>query len=672
MSRRVRVPSPFGEKPAVRKKARRSLSRRTLAAVLAPSLLLPGVFLLAAPRAAQAQTTYNWDGKDVTQSGNSYWSSFVGGQRNWNTTGSPNAAPVSAATTTLNFTASDTRANPTSVNDLGTFILNALTFAAGAHPYTLSGNFLSFVANGAINPVITNNASSLQTINNILQIASATTLTVSGVGDIALGGNLDGAGALTKTGADTLTLTGTDKYTGGTTINNGTLLLGSNTALPSGGDVSIAAANGASTLNTGAAGTNNTVRNITFNTGGNNQAGITGAGSLTLNGNVTYAPATNFTAPPATITAPLILAAGNHQFASNGNFSSDQYDTILGGGISGAGSLEKMGDGYNLALEGTNLYTGGTTVTSGYLYLAATNTLPTSGAVTVNGGILTLNPLTQTTNGVTVTGGNYSQTIGSLAGSPGGQVYLGSATLTMGTDNASTTYAGTFTGTGALVKTGAGTLTLSGVSQLAAPITINGGTLNVTGGLQSATGMQLVNVLVNSGATFAGTGAAATPAAAQITLNSGGFLRPGDARVANSTGTLFAGGLNWQSGGILNFQLGATPANTDFLSMDNGALTKGSAGGVYKFDFAGTGGITLGAAYPLIEFNSALGTTFAATDFSYTNLNSPVMFSFGPAVNGHSTLYATAASVPEGGSGVLMLFAAAGLGGGAWVLRRRK
>lgn len=70
---------------------------------------------------------------------------------------------------------------------------------------------------------------------------------------------------LIKSGSATLTLSGTNTYTGGTTINEGTLLAGSNSAFSS-GTVTV---NNGGTLNLGLAGSPHTIGNsITVNNGG--------------------------------------------------------------------------------------------------------------------------------------------------------------------------------------------------------------------------------------------------------------------------------------------------------------------------------------------------------------------------------------------------------------------
>jgi autotransporter-associated beta strand protein len=76
------------------------------------------------------------------------------------------------------------------------------------------------------------------------------------------------------------------------------------------------------------------------------------------------------------------------------------------------------------------------------------------------------------------------ETIGSLAGGgvTGGNVTLGAATLTAGGNNTSTTYSGTLSGTGGLVKAGTGTLILAGANTYSGDTTVSAGTLGVAGG----------------------------------------------------------------------------------------------------------------------------------------------------------------------------------------------
>src|SRR5262249_36681890 len=171
------------------------------------------------------------------------------------------------------------------------------------------------------------------------------------------------------------------------------------------------------------------------------------------------------------------LNAGGGAFDTNGN------NATLGGTISGTGGLTKIGSGA-LTLLGSSTYTGAAAVTAGAPQAGAANASAPASAFTVaSGATLDLN--------------GFNQSIDSLAGAR--SVTLASATLTTGNDNTSTTFSGTISGTGGLVKQGTGAQTLTGVSNYTGPTNINAGTLVVNGSLAS-------NVFVNSGGTLKGTG----------------------------------------------------------------------------------------------------------------------------------------------------------------------
>ena len=65
---------------------------------------------------------------------------------------------------------------------------------------------------------------------------------------------------------------------------------------------------------------------------------------------------------------------------------------------------------------------------------------------------------------------SFAETAGSIAGA--GNITLGTATLTAGGTNASTTFSGVISGTGGFTKAGTGTTTLSGVNTYTGMTTI--------------------------------------------------------------------------------------------------------------------------------------------------------------------------------------------------------
>ncbi|WP_240147785.1 autotransporter-associated beta strand repeat-containing protein [Luteibacter yeojuensis] len=126
---------------------------------------------------------------------------------------------------------------------------------------------------------------------------------------------LAGTGALTKLGDGTLVLTGTNTYSGGTTVNDGTLILGAGGSLAAGSGVTV---NGNGVLDVSAAGSQ------TFGT-------LDGDGQVQLGG------------------ATLAVGAGTY-----------------GGTIVGGGGVDKTGSG-TLTLNGIDTYSGPTQVLGGTL-----------------------------------------------------------------------------------------------------------------------------------------------------------------------------------------------------------------------------------------------------------------------------------------------------------------
>jgi|GEM_PF-1283115 len=210
----------------------------------------------------------------------------------------------------------------------------------------------------------------------------------------------------------------------------------------------------------------------------------TGAGKLTLTGNNSYSGGTQLqggtlgvgsstalgTGMLAMSDATTLQAAADGLTLANavtlsgvGNIDTQAYGMTLSGAISdGAtpGSLAKLGTG-TLTLSGANTYSGPTSVMAGALRAGSATGFSSRSAFVVDAnGQLDLN--------------NFNQTIGSLSGA--GNVTLGTATLTTGGDNSSTTFSGLIAGAGGLTKTGSGMLSLTGGANTL------GGDVNITGG----------------------------------------------------------------------------------------------------------------------------------------------------------------------------------------------
>jgi fibronectin-binding autotransporter adhesin len=297
---------------------------------------------------------------------------------------------------------------------------------------------------------------------NQLTVGTANNTTFSGT--IEDGGD---GGSLVKQGAGTLTLTGANTYTGGTTINAGTLAVSRDANLGEKGSLSPLSFNGGTLEALAAGGGLTSSKAVTVAAGGGTflaDAGTAsvlsgtisgpgawtkaGAGTLTLTGANTYSGGTNLNGGVLAVNSDANLGTGPLSFnggtleslaagegltstkavtlaAGGGTFLADVgTDSTLSGTITGQGALTKAGPG-GLTLTGAKTYTGGTIISAGTLALNGGELAPT-GAVVDNGTF----DISQSGN----------QTIGDLSGS--GTVKLGARQLTAGTAD-STAFSGT-------------------------------------------------------------------------------------------------------------------------------------------------------------------------------------------------------------------------------------
>lgn len=311
----------------------------------------------------------------------------------------------------------------------------------------------------------------------------------------------------------------------------------------------------------------------------------------------------------------------------------------IGGSISGGTIRSTIAGPYQLEVLGTTianfvLQMGPTNGTHGYA-----NTLITAGTVqALNNNAISSGPLaidnagTLRVNGNNVSVANLtSLNTGTVTG-PGALVYNNHAsaigTLTVGSDNTSTTFDGVF-GNGAaaalsLTKVGTGTLTLSQVSTNSGTVAVNGGTIAMTG----SGAFTRASVIVGSGAFFDVTGAGGTATFGtgqtlggngtvngNVVANSGSTIAPG-----TSVGTLTVAG-NVTLGGNMVMEMNRSLAqNSDRLVSSGGSITGGGTltnvnvgatlqvGDTFQFFASGVSGIT--ANLQTVDFANAVTYTW--------------------------------------------------------------
>ncbi|MGA8655972.1 MAG: autotransporter-associated beta strand repeat-containing protein, partial [Chthoniobacterales bacterium] len=257
------------------------------------------------------------------------------------------------------------------------------------------------------------------------------------------------------------------------------------------------------------------------------------------------------------------------------------------------GSLLVPGAG-TVILTGANTYTGPTTIAAGTLQAGATGTFPMSSAFTVAAGAkLDLN--------------NFNQSIGSLAGA--GNVTLGSATLTTGNDNTSTTFAGIISGDGGLTKVGSGTLILTGENTFSGGARILGGGILQLG--NDGTGGS-IDVNVDDGGTFS-FDHSNTVTFPGVISGLGGLAQIGTGTTIVTANNDFSGGTTIEDGTLVvgtpnaaqetSFALGTgnvflDPGTLRTTSLETGRPLTINVGGNYTQSPAGTLALGIGGLQP--------------------------------------------------------------------------
>ncbi|HLX60660.1 MAG TPA: C25 family cysteine peptidase [Planctomycetota bacterium] len=520
--------------------------------------------------------------------------------------------------------------NAASLFDLNGFnqTVNGLTWTAG------NGNSARGVGNTGATP-------------STLTLNSATDYVYGAVTGIT-GGNITGNIAIVKNGTNTQTFSGpTYSYTGNVTVNSGTLVAGGNVTSTALGNPTVAGrtvtvnspgilsfttnnvfGNGIGNANLPAVTVSSTLTSTRYNVLGN----------LTLNGALLTQASTDTgiyqgfqflggvtVGGTAASSITTTNAKGNH-LAANTVFSvadvtgDSNPDLIVntplidqsGDFASAAGGLTKTGAGTMSVTAAANTFTGPITVNAGTLSFSGTLATPAAVAVNSGGALQFASNLGAggAANTVSVNNGKLS--------------FTGAASGTLNTNNVITLGAGTDTldvantvtlslpagiansSTGNLVKTGPGTLAVTG------NVNLNGGSTTVSGGtLQASFGTNGTSTInVAGGASLKLIDANSTPTPTPVTLT-----------LSATPGALTVGG-----GAHLGLELGAAGTNDEIVVAPGGtAVTSGTitldliavsgfAGGSFNLLAADSGLKPAGVNYVLGTAPQGFNYTITATD----------------------------------------------------------
>jgi fibronectin-binding autotransporter adhesin len=357
---------------------------------------------------------------------------------------------------------------------------------------------------------------------------------------IGIASPLSGVGGLTKQGAGKLTLSGANTYSGGTTVEAGTLIRGTNASF---------------------------VDDTAYTVNG---------GILQLN--------------DFALTASALAGAGGSVDLGTATLTVDQSgNTTCAGVISGTGGLTKTGAG-TLALSAPNPYSGGTIISGGTLSLGhATDTLANTRAVTISGGTLALGTNSDTVGAVSLSSGSITGSNGTLTGSSYTFTNTGSVSANLA-------------GSGALTKTGAGTVILTGANSY------NGGTTLSAGTLQGSSSSLKSNITNHAALVFdqstsgtyssaiSGTGNVSKQGAGTLTLSGantytgGTTISAGTLALSHATDTLANSGAVTIAGGTL--ALGGNSDTVGAVSLSTGSITGTGTLTASSYAFTNSGAVS--------------------------------------------------------------------------------
>lgn len=486
---------------------------------------------------------------------------------------------------------------------------SSTALGAATNTLTLNTNGVVDVAGNSV--TVGSLVGTLGTLTNT-QATPATFSITQGPGTATYAGSInDGAGTLelVKNGAGTTVLalataSAANTYSGGTTVNLGTLRVGAGVA---GTENAGALGSGLVTLNGGTlqfnAG-NTSVYNIanSFAFNGGSLLNTSGAQHIGTGTGATI----NVGASGGTVTAAGTLVAG----ATNTN------DVYLHGQLTGSGALSVAAGVSRVHLEnGTNTYSG-TLTNAGLLDIDSSTALQNAALVNNSTG---LRFGSSTTNSEVVSNVTTA-TVGSLAGN-GAFALVNTATtaagvvLTLGGNNTSTTYTGVISGnvaTNGIIKTGTGIFSMNAANTFTGGVVVSQGTVATNNAAGFGTGIltlgnsdsfsgnksvaaqitaavTVANAIVVTNAATAGTGTATLSAAVAGTATFSGDVTLGkDLTVTETAGTtmVLSGNIDGAGAGLKT----VTVTGSGTTSITAGGITDGTGGGSVALTINGASG----------------------------------------------------------------------------------
>lgn len=385
-------------------------------------------------------------------------------------------------------------------------------------------------------------------------------------------GVISGTGNLVKTGGGALTLSGFNTFTGGTTVNAGTL------KLTAGGG--IGTIRGALTINPGTTVESDAIDAFGYATGQKVDSIVVNGGTIiqTAAGNLGWGVAyTLSNGALLTSNGGVSDATALSAFAFGGPIGGNTSVNVTAGVNTIAGHVDLRGDSDSLTIVNTNVnftVASGATlnVTAGISAHNANNGAPV-GLTKLGAGLMTFTGANTYTGPTIISAGTLQIGDGVTMGSLTSNI-TNNAALVFNQPAGTSTYAGVISGTGSLTKTGPGNLYLTGTSTYTGGTTVNGGIITLHGAV-TITGL-------------IGTGGSGSSAPNQITINSGNINLETDYALAGTSPALYTT-LRINQGGLLSTVNNVTklPATT----LDGGRIDTASAGNSTTGNYIFTNGL---------------------------------------------------------------------------------